>query len=92
MTAATVKQDLATSQMAVWIVLRDIIWTTIPICLEIYVVLAQEPALDVETQRNVQNVEQDIGDRNARTIVTYVRMTSAVNNVDVIMVVKMVIT
>ena len=92
MTAATVKQDIVILIMDVQNVLMDTIGTILIPCRVISVVFVQKPALDAQAQMTVPLVNQDIGDHLARMTVTYVRIVIAIDNMDVLLVVILVIT
>ena len=92
MTAATVKQDIVILIMDVQSVLMDTIGTIWIPCRVISVVFVQKPALDAQAQMTVLLVNQDIGVHLARMTVTYVRIVIAIDNMDVLLVVILVIT
>ena len=92
MTAATVKQDIVISIMDVHNVLMDTIGNICFSCRAISVVFVPKPALDAQTQITVPLVNQDIGVHIARMTVTYVRKVIAIDKMDVLLVVILVIT
>ena len=92
MTAATVKQDIVISILAVQNVFMGTIGNILFPYRAISVVFVQKPALDAQAQMNVLLVNQDIGDHLARMIVTYVRIVIVIGTMDVLLVVILVIT